>query len=289
MTPDSLTTYERLLRAVGHTGLAGASRLIRKLAPAYDCNRYFRSYFFGLTYAGDLSESIDWEIFFLGAYARAELEFLDRCARILTARLGRLNFADIGANAGQHSLFMSQRVREVHAFEPSIETAKRFQYNISINSIRNVFLHQVALADADSESMLGSGFKGNSGSRSLNWSLPGGPTETVKVRNADAYFREHGLPLIHLMKIDVEGHEQKVLRGLHHRLWTDRPLIVMELNGTPERKGGFRSEDELRSSLYPEHELRTLVQRRGRYRLTTFDWNCESVVVLPSEVSGSFS
>ena len=98
-----------------------------------------------------------------------------------------------------------------------------------------------------------------------------------------------GLPHIHLLKIDVEGHEQKVLRGLQHRLRTDRPLILMELIGNRESKGGFLGEDELRSSLYPEHELRSLVERRGQYRLTTFDWNCESAVVLPSEVSGSFS
>jgi hypothetical protein len=79
----------------GHTGLPGSSRLVRKLAPTYDNNRFFRSNFFGLTYAGDLCEFIDWEIFFLGAYARAELKFLDQCAGILTARLGELNFADM--------------------------------------------------------------------------------------------------------------------------------------------------------------------------------------------------
>src|SRR5262245_20883833 len=101
MTPERISAYERLLRAAGHTRLPGSSRFVRKLAPTYDSNRYFRSDFFGLTYAGDLCEFIDWEIFFFGAYARAELEFLDQCAQILTARFNRLNFFDIGANAGQ--------------------------------------------------------------------------------------------------------------------------------------------------------------------------------------------
>jgi FkbM family methyltransferase len=266
----------------------GVSRFVRKLAPAYDSSRHFSSNFFGLTYVGDLSEFIDWNIFFFGAYAKGELAFLARCAEILTARFGEFNFFDVGANAGQHSLFMCRRVREVHAFEPSAATAKRFQHNISINSLRNVFLYPIALADTDSEAILGSGFRGNSGSRSLNWSLPGGLTEKVQVRNADMYFRERRLPRMHLLKIDVEGHEKKVLQGLRHRLRTDRPLIVMELIGAPECKGGFRSEYELRSDLYPEHELRSLVERRGRYRLTRFDWNCESVVVLPSEVCAHF-
>ena len=287
MTPDRISTYERLLQAIGHTSVPGAARLVGKLAPSYDSSRHVMSDFFGLTYAGDLSELIDWQIFFFGAYAKSELAFLGHCAEILKARYGDLNFFDVGANAGQHSLFMSRKVREVHAFEPSSTTAKRFQNNIEINSLRNVFLHPVALADADSEAMLGSGFRGNSGSRSLNWSLPGGLTEKVQVRDGDMYFRAHGLPRMHLLKIDVEGHEKKVLHGLRHRLSVDRPLIVMELIGAPECKGGFKDECELRSYLYPEHELRSLVERRGRYRPTAFDWECESTVVLPSELCGS--
>src|SRR5262249_5355614 len=157
----------------------------------------------------------------------------------------------------------------------------RFRLNISINSLHNVFLHPIALADTDSEAILGSGFAGDSGSRSLNWSLPEGATEKVQVRDADTYFRQHCLPHMHLLTIDVEGHEKKVLRGLTHRLRADRPVIVMELVGTKESKGGFGSEHELRSTLYPEHELASLVERWGRCRLTTFDWNCETAVVMP--------
>jgi FkbM family methyltransferase len=282
-----ISAYEHLLRAVGHTGLPGRLRLVRKLAPAYAAGRSFQSDFYGLTYAGDLSELIDWQIFFLGAYAYAELAFLERCARVLTERHGPINFFDVGANAGQHSLFMCRKAREVHAFEPSPQTARRFRHNVSINALDNVVLHEVALADADSEATLGSGFKGNSGSRSLNWSLPGEATETVQVRDASAYFRERKLPIIHLLKIDVEGHERKVLRGLRERLESDRPLILMELIGPPECKGGFGSEDELRGSLYRDHELMSLKERRGRPRLTAFDWNSGSAVVVPSEVRGS--
>src|SRR5262249_46944399 len=148
----------------------------------------------------------DWQIYFFGAYARAELAFLARCAEFLTALYGAANFVDVGANSGGHSLFMSRKVSEVHAFEPSSAAADRFRCNVSINALHNVFLHPVALGDADSEETLGSGFPGNSGSRSLNWTLPDGPTERVQVRDADAYFGEYRLPRMHLLKIDVEGH-----------------------------------------------------------------------------------
>jgi FkbM family methyltransferase len=286
MTSHSLSTYERLLRAIGHSGLPGASRLVRKLAPAYESGRHFRSSFFDLIYAGDLSELIDWQIYFLGAYARAELSFLARCADLLTASYGAVNFFDVGANAGQHALFMARKVTQVHAFEPSPTTADRFRLNVAINALDNVILHPVALADADSEETLGSGFRGNSGSRSLDWTLPGASTERVQVRNADAYFSAHGLPPMHLLKIDVEGYEQRVLRGLGSRLHADRPLIVMELIGSPDCKGGFRSERDLRAHLYAEHELRSLRGTPWRYRLTRFDWTCEVAVIIPSEMRG---
>jgi hypothetical protein len=104
MTTDSRSVYERMLRLVGHTGLPGSSRLVRMLVPAYDDEYRFRSSLFDLVYEGDLSELIDWDIYFLGAYARAELAFLAWCAKILVAQHGAVNFFDVGANAGQHSL-----------------------------------------------------------------------------------------------------------------------------------------------------------------------------------------
>jgi FkbM family methyltransferase len=201
-------------------------------------------------------------------------------------RYGAVNFFDVGANAGQHSLFMARKVSQVHAFEPSTTMAERFRLNVAINSLDNVILHPVALSDAESEAMLGSGFRGNSGSRSLQWTLPDGPAERVQVRQGDAYFDAHSLPRMHLLKIDVEGHEKKVLRGLASRLRADRPLIVMELIGSPDCKGGFCCEGDLRAHLYPKHELRSLHGKRRRYQLTRFDWTSETVVVIPSEMHG---
>jgi len=93
---------------------------------------------------------------------------------------------------------------------------------------------------------------------------------------------------MHLLKIDVEGHEQKVLRGLASRLRADRPLIVMELVGSPDCKGGFRGEGDLRAYLYPEHELMSLRGKHRRCRLTRFDWACETAVIIPSEMRGHF-
>ena len=279
---DGTTIYERLLRVIGHSGIPGAYRLINALSPRRDAGHHFETEFHGLVYAGDLSQMIDRSIFYFGAYAPAELQFLDRCAHALAKTRGKVRFFDVGANTGQHSLFLHRHVAEIHAFEPSQRVADAFEGNVTRNKLGNITIHRVALSDSDETLELGSGFPGNSGSRSLNWTLPGQPTEKVVVHSAGQYFTEQRLPRMDILKIDVEGHESKVLRGLRGRLVAERPVILMELIGAG-CKGGFRSAAEFRSACYPDHELRSLRTSGRRYELTPFDWECECVVVIPRE------
>jgi FkbM family methyltransferase len=182
---------------------------------------------------------------------------------------------------------MSLRVSRVFAFEPSRSASQSLKANIGRNALTNVMVFDVALAEADGEATLGSGFDGNSGSRSLTWTLPGKSTERVEVRRADRFFAMHSLPSIDILKIDVEGYERRVLTGLGERLRSDRPVILMELIGTVD-KSGFSCEAELRSVLYPDHALFTLEHRRRGFRLMPFDWRKESAVVIPAEHKGWF-
>jgi FkbM family methyltransferase len=285
MSPSGVTVYERLLRIVGHSGVPGRHRLVGRLAPPVAGPRPFRVGFFGLDYVGDLSEHIDRSIFYFGAYAPQELEFLARSAGVLRKHRSPVTFFDIGANLGQHSLFLSRQVDAVHAFEPSLRAGERLRANAERNGLANIVVHPVALGDEDATGTLGSGFPGNSGSRSLSWTLPGQPTEPVTVRHAGGYFAEHGLPRIDLMKLDVEGYESRVLAGLAERLKSDRPVILMELIGNDE-KGGFSSVRALREALYPDHELRSLGDGGV---VAPFDWGCESAIVLPRELASAFT
>lgn len=100
-----------------------------------------------------------------------------------------MNFADIGANVGQHSLFMSQFANRIFAFEPNDAVADQFERNIRINNISNIALHRVALGDLDGQANLGSGLPGNDGSRSLNWTLDSSLELQVAVRHAGRYLR----------------------------------------------------------------------------------------------------
>lgn len=281
------TFRERVLQVATRTRLPGADRLMNRFAPRYSEPHPLQTKAFGLLYVADVSDFIDRAIYYLGAYAPGELSFLAHTALFLKSRRGSVNFFDVGANVGQHSLFMSRLVNRVDAFEPSPTALDRFRRNVQRNGITNICIHPVALGDEDKIATLGSGFPGNSGSRSLNWSLPLQPVSRVQVENGEAYFNRQRVPRVDLLKIDVEGYEKRVLEALRNRLEKDRPIIVMELVGEAT-KGGFAAAGDLRATLYPNHELRSLEEVRRGHRLRGFDWEIETVIVLPQELVRDF-
>jgi FkbM family methyltransferase len=275
---------DHLLRALGRAGAPGAHRLVNALRPAGRmAGERFLTRFDGLAYEGSLGEYIDREIFYFGAYAPAELDLLAQAATAL-APDGGLNFYDIGANVGQHSLWMSRRAARVFAFEPSARAVAQFRENLTRNAIENVTVFPFALGEESGTARLGSGFANNSGSRSLTWTLDETDVETVELRRGDTVFREQALPTMHLLKLDVEGYEKRVLSNLHERLCADRPVIMMELIGQSE-KSGFADEADLRATLYPDHALFSMVAGRVG-RLSSFDWNVDEMVCVPLEKVG---
>jgi FkbM family methyltransferase len=278
----------RLLRVCGHLPVPGIRGAIWRAHAFLGLSRSanFQTRFFGLDYRGWLDDLIDWHVFFFGSYCPTELDFLAAAAAATGGAAGGTTYIDVGANVGHHALFMAQRVSQVVAFEPAVSARDRFEANIRLNGLANLRLFPIALADRDGEAQLGSGFDGNSGSRSLCWTLDRDKDERVTLRRGDDLFRHEKLPRIDILKLDVEGYEKSVLVGLHDTLLKDRPIILIELIGESS-KGGFRDEADLRDALYPAHALFTLSGTR-RAKLGSFDWNAEAAVCLPQERARAF-
>lgn len=283
-----LSIKRQLLRALGHLPVPRVRGVVWCLRGLLDQSGSadFEVRFGGLRYRGRLDDLIDWNVFFFGSYSPQELDFLATAARVSGGARGGVTYFDVGANVGHHALFMSQHVREVVAFEPSQRARERFYTNIRFNGLTNIRVFPIALGDADGEGQLGSGFEGNSGSRSLTWTLDRARMETVVLRRGDDFYRKENLPKMDILKLDVEGYEKRALSGLRYTLIKDRPIVLMELiGGSP--KSGFQDADELRQSLYPEHVLFSLRGNR-RARLAPFDWDREEAVCLPQERADSF-
>jgi len=152
-----------------------------------------------------------------------EPEFLD--AFEMEAARARVVF-DVGSYIGLYSvtaLCCGDDV-QVHAFEPEPVNFDIVQRNLGQVGGRWK-AHQVCLGDEDGSLRLT--IKGNSGH--FVGSSEGRNIE-VPVRTVDSLIADGTIPVPDLVKIDVEGFEANVLRGMRQTLQEERPLILMELH-----------------------------------------------------------
>lgn len=124
-------------------------------------------------------------------------------------------FVDVGANVGIFSLMASQIVGptgRVISVEPNPATFARLSRTVAENSISNITLCNVGLADISSKLEL---FTGTSEGNDTASMLPGVSTisVTVDVLPLDRLVEQLGVERIDYMKIDVDGFEHKVLSG----------------------------------------------------------------------------
>lgn len=140
---------------------------------------------------------------------------LDLIERFMSHLQRDMVFWDVGAAVGTWSMFCGPHVRVTHAFEPHPGNASRIEENAEANRLR-VVPRQVALSDRDGTQSLH--VDGGEGAGTHRLSDDG--------MDVSAYRGEGVQPEPDAVKIDVEGHELQVLRGLGHYLDSVEVLIV---------------------------------------------------------------
>ena len=143
---------------------------------------------------------------------------------------------DIGSNLGWFAIVASSAVGKagcVHAFEPQPLLNDLFRASLRMNGIENVTLHEVALSDRDGTADFHI-LAGNRGAGRLDQTA-GSLWSKIEVHtvHAGAYLEALDLPPIRLMKIDIEGHEETVLRTAE-QFFRNRPpdAILFESAGS---------------------------------------------------------
>jgi FkbM family methyltransferase len=157
-----------------------------------------------------------WQLRWLeSVQGRADLD-PDLEALMMAARPGDVVY-DVGANMGLFSIMLGHRVGAgglVVSFEPQAEVFEHLQTNIHLNGLGNVRPFQKALG-ADSEAAFVSIAKETVLSRLRTAEdSAAGPREPVDVVVGDEFVKAEDLPVPRLVKIDVEGAEYGVIRGL---------------------------------------------------------------------------
>ena len=192
----------------------------------------------------DLRDNVQASLYYLRAYSATELALLYRCLAPGDV------FLDVGAHVGLFTLEIGRHIGpsgHVVAFEPAADVADQLRSNIELNELsENVDLWQVALGERSGRIALRepSGNAYDVGRRSVVSTER--PIAEVALRSFDGLLASGELALERLdgVKIDVEGAEMMVLRGMRNALSTYRPRVVLiETTHTPvDEVHGFMSE-----------------------------------------------
>ena len=173
----------------------------------------------------NIRDSIDRELFMNGYYEEKQLS-------ILSARIKKYSinhFIDIGSNIGIYSILMAKEHPNliIYAFEPHKDAFKRLKENVSLNNFKNnIYLYDYALSNKTGYSFL-------EAKNRFKLSQSGGAkiseTGEMKIKN------ETGDNLIKIkneniaIKIDTEGHELFVLKGIKNLLINNKIFLQIEI------------------------------------------------------------
>lgn len=141
---------------------------------------------------------------------------------------------DIGANIGIYTIFMATKVDScglIIAIEPEINNFEKLKKNININNLNNVMPIKIALGDKIEEGDLYIDRKIGIGSISLIKSDSNVFCQFIKIIPGDLLLKRKCIYTPKAVKIDVEGYEYEVLKGLKYTLSQEKcKLICCEIH-----------------------------------------------------------
>ena len=132
---------------------------------------------------------------------------------------------DIGANIGNHTLYYTKEcgAGSVYCFEPVKDTFATLKKNIEINGIENaVHLFNKGVGHASCKAKISTYNKENIGGTIIEPSISG-DIEVISIDELEI------IEDIGLVKIDVEGFEIEVLKGMLKTLCRNKPYIAIEI------------------------------------------------------------
>jgi len=188
---------------------------------------------FGLTFELVPGEFVDRSIVYDGIY---EERFLRFAASLLTRESV---VVDIGANIGNHALYLARKCAVVHCFEPNPRALERLARNISLNGFTNVVVHPFGLGEKDETARFYDNIGENLGCGSFV--APNGPTTEIElpIHHAGTAISELNLDRLDFIKMDIEHMEGVVLRALGDVLKRFRPMVAFEFDGTTRTVDDF--------------------------------------------------
>ncbi len=181
----------------------------------------------------NIKDPIDKIIFYKNAYEERQINFLADWIEKNQPNI----FIDIGANFGVYSLRISKlfQMLKVIAFEPVLTTFKKLKMNIKINNLgKRIKIYNVGLSNSNGLKKMialkrrnyiqSGGFSFNVPRRKLN---DEDVIQCHKSMKGDEVLKFKKEKIV--VKIDVEGYENKVLLGIKNLLNNNKILLQIEI------------------------------------------------------------
>ncbi|MFH1353960.1 MAG: FkbM family methyltransferase [bacterium] len=156
---------------------------------------------------------------------------------------------DAGANIGLHSLVLSRCDYEVRAYEPDLEHVTEIERRLKLNNCANVEIRPVAVSDKAGKAEFirvlgnttGSHIKGGKPD-------PYGELNYIDVRTAPI---SEIMDWADLVKLDIEGHEDKALLATTLEQWQNTDMLV-EIGSEEKARTIFEHLRELGVNMYSQ-------------------------------------
>lgn len=149
-------------------------------------------------------------------------------------------FLDIGANIRNHSRFFRDKFKKIHAFEPHPDTFDLLRFNMKY--MDNSKIYNFGLGNESASCKITNDNRRNMGAAKIANDANANSLE-VEIRPLD----ELSFDNISLVKIDVEGFEEKVITGGIKNIKRHRPVILFEQNSDAFIGGSSPSLEKLKS------------------------------------------
>lgn len=233
--------------------------------PAID----FEGEFYGLKFKGNTENLIDMEVHGFGGFERPLLQLMEDSLHVMAPK-GDGVVLDVGANVGQHSMFISRVAAKVHSVEPFPPVISRMKEMIALNQIKNIEIHPVGYSNTNGVMPFTPPDESNHGVGTFSHDRRAGEVKQIELPllRGDDDLESTGVKKVDLIKMDIEGYEKFALHGLEKTLKENRPIVLLELNCTNEE--GFHSAEELSGAFPEDYVFYEVIQRRD-YRWNLFD------------------
>jgi FkbM family methyltransferase len=202
-----------------------------------------------------IDEGVELSLYQTGTYEKGILSFLEESFDDTGL------FVDVGANIGLMSVFVANKFKnsEVVAFEAHPKTAEILRGNIELNDLSNIQIVQKALGAKAGKVVIYDNWQMNRGAASIMYGDEGNEGYEVEMTTLDSVMNRK----VSLVKIDVEGAELDVLKGMQDVIVRDKPTLIVEIS-----KGRTNDENEIfslisNSGIYDIFKLKGSKERKS--------------------------